>query len=208
VIGRQYASIGTPTTFFVTPTGTVKDVWYYAHEEGFDEAMARSIAKAKATPASCTAAETMSGGHLATSVLGPDGKRVELASLIDRPTIVHFWATWCKPCVDELPSLMKFRDDVEKAGTARVVLISTEGDGDAKRIIDFQKSLGLDLRSYRAPKGGLADKIEIAYRLPRTFLVVPGGAVYDNKPGRQNWADRAFAEGMKARIAAAAGPAR
>ena len=42
IVSNLYASISTPTTLFVSPSGAVADVWYYAHDEGFDAAMDRS----------------------------------------------------------------------------------------------------------------------------------------------------------------------
>jgi thiol-disulfide isomerase/thioredoxin len=208
VVSRSYEVITTPTVFFVSPSGTVADIWYYGHEEGFDAAMDRSLAKAKAAKEACRKADAGPMPRLATSLMGPDGRRVELASVLDKPALVHFWATWCKPCVEELPSLMKFRASLEKSGAARVVLISVESEADAKLIQQFQKSLGLDLRSYRAPKGGLADRLDLAYRLPRTFVVGSGGIVWDELQGSQNWADPAFAEGIKALLSAAGDPKR
>jgi thiol-disulfide isomerase/thioredoxin/uncharacterized membrane protein len=203
-----YGSISTPTTLFVSPSGVVGDIWYYAHEEGFDAAMDRALAKTKAFATACRAADPEPAPRLAASVLSPDGKRVELASLLDKPSLVHFWATWCKPCVEELPSLLKFRDAVEKDGSARVVLVSVESEADGKRIAEFGKSLGVDLRSYRAPKGGLASSLDVAYRLPRTFVLGPGGVVLDEREGSQNWADAAMTASIKARLAASGGTAR
>jgi thiol-disulfide isomerase/thioredoxin len=208
VATNRYRSVSTPTSFFVSPGGTVTDIWYFAHDEGFDAAMDKAVAKARAAATPCRAADPVPGPRLAMSVVGADGKRVELASLLDRPALVHFWATWCKPCVDELPSLMKFREALEKDGRARVVLISVEGEADAKRIEAFQKTLGVDLRSYRAPKGGVAAETDLAYRLPRTFLVGAGGDVLEEKQGRQDWADPAMTAAVRARLAAASDPKR
>jgi thiol-disulfide isomerase/thioredoxin/uncharacterized membrane protein len=207
-VSDAYRSISTPTTVFVSPNGTVGDVWYYAHDEGFDAAMERSLAKSRAATGVCRAPAAVPAPRLAVSVFGPDGNRVELASLLDRPALVHLWATWCKPCVEELPSLMKFAASIEKEGRARVVLVSVESESDGKRIQQFQKSLGLNLRSYRAPTGGVADRVDLAYRLPRTFVVGPGGVVLDERQGSQNWADPDVVEGIKALLSAAGGPTR
>jgi len=97
---------------------------------------------------------------------------------------------------------------IEKSGAGRVVLVSVESEADGQRIADFGKSLGLDLKSYRAPRGGLAGAVDLSYRLPRTFLVAPGGAVLDTRQGSQSWTDPAVAEVVDARLAAARGPAR
>src|SRR6516164_4075400 len=47
-VSELYESISTPTTYFVSPSGKITAIWYYAHEEGFDQAMTTELAKAKA----------------------------------------------------------------------------------------------------------------------------------------------------------------
>jgi thiol-disulfide isomerase/thioredoxin len=39
---------------------------------------------------------------------GPDGQRVALADFRGRPLVLNFWATWCPPCVEEMPLLSRF----------------------------------------------------------------------------------------------------
>ena len=197
-ISDTYHVNSTPTTYFVSPSGEVEDIWYYAHEEGFDTAMEASLKRARAATNACKDEEPAPLPKIETTIAGADGKRVPLASVLDKPSLVHFWATWCKPCVEELPSLMRFRSALEKDGTARVVLISVEAEADGGRIREFGKQLGLDLKSYRAPKGGLADRVDLSYRLPRTFVVGAGGVVLSEKQGSQNWDDAAVAAGVRA----------
>jgi len=38
----------------------------------------------------------------------PDGMKLNLASLRSKPLLINFWATWCPPCVEELPLLNRF----------------------------------------------------------------------------------------------------
>ena len=190
-IGELYGSVSTPTTYIVSPSSGIVDIWYYAHSGNFGQALEASLAKTHSA-ATCQAPPATPVAHLGFSVMAPDGKRVALASLLGRPALVHFWATWCAPCVAELPSLLKFRDSLEKSGAARVVLVSVEGEDAGPRIAAFQKKLGLDLRSYWAPTGGLADKVDLAHRVPRTYLVAPGGEVLALRQGSQDWVDPAF----------------
>jgi len=206
-IAELYRSVSTPTTYFVSASGRIVDIWYSAHGANFRQVLEASLAKARSAPA-CDAPPPAPSARLGLSVMAPDGKRVQLASLLDRPAIVHFWATWCAPCVEELPSLLRFRDLVERDGTARVVLVSVEGEEAGARIEGFQKKMGVDLRSYRAPSGGLAQKVDLSYRVPRTYLVATGGEVLAVRQGNQNWDDPGVVERVRSRLAVLGGGAK
>jgi thiol-disulfide isomerase/thioredoxin len=53
---------------------------------------------------------------------------VELTSLKGKPLLINLWATWCAPCVAELPTLDKLAGD--KAATLRIVEISQDSGED------------------------------------------------------------------------------
>jgi thiol-disulfide isomerase/thioredoxin/uncharacterized membrane protein len=199
-INDLYRSISTPTTFVVSPSSCVAEIWYYAHPEGgFPAALEKALAKAGSAK-ECAPAPPVEAARLGFSMMDGGGKRLDLASLLDRPSLVHFWATWCVPCREELPSLVQFRDRVEKDGAARVLLVSVEGEEAGGKIAEYQKSIGLDLRSYRAPAGGLADRIDLSYRVPRTYLVAPGGEVLALREGGQKWDDPDLVERVRSRL--------
>jgi len=46
----------------------------------------------------------------------PQGARLEMASLKGRPLLVNFWATWCPPCVEEMPLLDRFAREHAASG--------------------------------------------------------------------------------------------
>ena len=52
-----------------------------------------------------TAAESALWGREFTT---PDGRQLSMASLRGKPVLLNFWATWCPPCVEELPLLSRF----------------------------------------------------------------------------------------------------
>jgi thiol-disulfide isomerase/thioredoxin len=199
-VADLYENISTPTTFFVAPSGRVTGIWYYPHADGIEKPMTEELARLRAAPADSRKLDPPAGQTLVMSILGADGKRVELASLLDKPAIVHFWATWCKPCVEELPSLLRAREALEKATGGRLVLVSVEDESSGKRISEFAKSLGTPFSSYRAPSGGAFDKVDPSYRVPRTYLVASGGRVVAGLSGSQDWADREMVERVRSRL--------
>ncbi len=82
---------------------------------------------------------------------GPDGEPVFLSELIGRgPAVVNLWATWCPPCIEELPSLAALKERL--SGEVPVYTIAMEA-GDPQRQRDMLARLGLEeaLPLYRDP---------------------------------------------------------
>ncbi|HET7526243.1 MAG TPA: TlpA disulfide reductase family protein, partial [Burkholderiaceae bacterium] len=52
----------------------------------------------------------------------PDGAPLIMADFRGRPLIVNFWATWCAPCIRELPALQKFQRDLAGRGWQVIAL--------------------------------------------------------------------------------------
>lgn len=101
----------------------------------------------------------------------PAGKPVRLAAFTGKPVLVNLWATWCGPCVAELPTL----DRLAQSGKVRVVAVSQ--DMDPAKVAPFLAAKKVALDAYRDPKLGLS----VAYgaNLPTTIL-------YD-AAGRELW---------------------
>jgi thiol-disulfide isomerase/thioredoxin/uncharacterized membrane protein len=196
-----YGNMSTPTTVFVSPQGTITGVWVYPQGERLAAALERELARAAGGGGTCGPAPTaLPAGRLEFRMTDPLGAEVSLAALLDRPALVHFWATWCAPCIKELPSLLRLRDRLEREGGGRVIFVSVEDEASGARIAEFERRLGVDLRSYRAPRGGLAERLDPSWRVPRTFLVGKGGGVFGVRHGEQDWDDARLAERVLSRL--------
>lgn len=104
------------------------------------------------------------------------GKTLALASLRGKPTLVNLWATWCAPCVVELPTLDRLVDI--KEGELRVVTVSQDMSG-TEKIAGFIKERGGDnLEGWIDPKGDLGAKLGVQ-TLPTTVLY--------NAQGQEVW---------------------
>lgn len=120
-----------------------------------------------------------------TPFLDRDGNDAKLADWHGTPLLVNFWATWCPPCIHELPSLMRLHQILHKQDMA-VMLISVDRGGISKAIPFLEKlgiqgtELGFD------PKGHLAKAVEIK-ALPTSFCIRSDGVMTARIIGDVEW---------------------
>ena len=143
-------------------------------------------------PAAVTAKATASGGSLV--VLSRDGTRRDLASKTGKGLILHFWATWCPPCREEMPELVKFVGDTR--GDSNVEFLAVSTDEEWKTVDAWLKEhrisglpLALDPRGSTASLYGTTG-------YPETFFITPSGEIVQHVVGPVDWSSpkfRAFA---------------
>ena len=102
-----------------------------------------------------------------------DGKRYDLADRRGRWVVVNFWATWCKPCLKEIPDLAALdaaREDIEVIGLAFEEIERSEMEAFlAKRSIPYPIAL--------VDTFGPPSDFGIPRGLPMTYLISPEGRV-------------------------------
>jgi len=154
-----------------------------SNEQGAGNANVATAAPPAAAPAAPAGRE---GGKLDRTHKGeampampfaePGGAPATLGSFRGHPVLVNLWATWCAPCVKELPTLDALA--ARETGKMAVVAISMDMGGDAE-VQPFWKSHGLTaLTAYTDAKNGLLTATSAA-ELPTTIL-------YDSK-GKELW---------------------
>ncbi len=84
-------------------------------------------------------------------------------------TLINFWATWCAPCLEEMPSLSNLQK-IKGDNNFRVITIATMRNS-SKSVDNFFKKMSIgNLTRYQDPKGKLARSLKIA-GLPLTILL-------------------------------------
>ncbi len=120
------------------------------------------------------------------SFLGPDGQRHRFKDFEGMPVLVNFWATWCGPCVIELPFLDRLAKRYE--GRMKVIALSIEQERDIPYIRNFldRRQLG-DFALYLDFEGNIGQKLSIP-SLPTTFLLGKDGRILYIFEGEGPWA--------------------
>ena len=129
------------------------------------------------------------------SVTTATGEAVSLASLQGKVVLLHFWATWCGPCKDELPTLEAFMATL-KDNPAFVPLLVSEDLGGAADTEPFRKRYGIQAAFHYDPDAKAADAFGSS-RIPETYLIRRSGTVVKKWTGPVNWADPAVAAVVK-----------
>lgn len=113
----------------------------------------------------------------------PDGKQETMDKWKGKLLVVNFWATWCPPCVEEMPELVELQKDF----AANNVQVLGIGIDSANNIRDFSAKLSISYPLYVAGMEGTRLSSELGNRaggLPFTLLIGPDGSVVQTYLGR------------------------
>lgn len=119
----------------------------------------------------------------ATSLADSSGLRQNLMQWKGKTLLVNFWATWCNPCVEEMPELSK----LQKSIAAKNIQIIGIGIDSAANISEFSLKHKIDYPIYIADTQG----VELAKKfgnesggLPFSVLIEPNGQIKKSYLGR------------------------
>lgn len=109
-----------------------------------------------------------------------------------RATLVNLWATWCDPCREELPDLLRLRAELAPSGL-RVALVSADAENRKEAAIALLHKLGADFRTWRISGDGLSF-VEAHQRrwngaLPATLVFDGAGKLVHFREGRLHEAE-------------------
>ena len=114
------------------------------------------------------------------------GKTVDLSKAKGKLFIIHFWATWCPPCVEEVPALSRFWEKYQ--GRDDIVLYAVSVDKDWKTIDQFNAKNPNRLPLFIDPEATTAKRFGTT-QYPETYIVNQNGRVLERIPGAVSWDD-------------------
>jgi peroxiredoxin len=120
------------------------------------------------------------------SIKDKTGNEVKLSDHRGNVVFLNFWATWCTPCVDEMPE-MQIVNRLFKDRKFRMMAISV--DTDWSYVDKFYEQYKLDLPTYLDPGRKIAELYKTT-GYPETFIIGPNGTVLKKVIGHpENWSD-------------------
>ena len=119
-----------------------------------------------------------------------EGRPVDLQDFRGRLLVLNFWATWCPPCVEELPSLGEFHTQFAGRGVA-VLGVSVDRDAAAYR--QFLDKAGVKFPTVRGPERRIS-RLYGTFKYPETYLIDRAGKVVQRIIGKTDWTDPKMVE--------------
>jgi peroxiredoxin len=114
-----------------------------------------------------------------------DGKMVSLADYKGKVILLNIWATWCPPCVDEMPSMEKLHQEL-KGEAFEILAISIDVSG-AKAVLPFMKKHKLSFLALTDTKGAIKDRYQTT-GVPESFIIDKNGIIVEKVIGPRDWA--------------------
>ena len=108
------------------------------------------------------------------------GRPVNLEQYRGRRVLVNYWATWCVPCLEEFPSLVKAQEILSEDN---YVFLFPSPDSE-EEIKEFSENRGYPLQFLSLNQS--LDKLHI-YALPSTVIIKTDGSVYQKIDGATDW---------------------
>jgi peroxiredoxin len=116
------------------------------------------------------------------------GQPVSMQGLRGRVVLINFWATWCKPCEDEMPAMERLYQELSPQGFE---LLAISVDDTSEPVRAFQDRLALSFPILMDSDQVVAKRYQ-TYRFPESLLVDADGTVVERYIGPREWDDEAY----------------
>lgn len=113
------------------------------------------------------------------------GTAHRLSELKGNVVMLHFWASWCPPCLDEIPHWVELATRYKDRGLRLVAISLDEKWEDAHKILPSDQTLGKVLSLL--DQGAKASDLYGSYQFPETYLLSPRLEILYKWVGPQDW---------------------
>jgi cytochrome c biogenesis protein CcmG/thiol:disulfide interchange protein DsbE len=118
-------------------------------------------------------------------VLQDGARKIALHDYQGQVVVLNFWATWCPPCVEEMPSLVEMQQRVKDKG---ITVLAVSLDVDSGAYQKFLKDHGINLTTVRDPDQK-SNALYGTFKFPETFVIDRKGVIRRKFIGAIDWND-------------------
>ena len=117
------------------------------------------------------------------NITSDSGTQITRSKFGGRVLVLNFWATWCPPCIEELPSLDEFQKQLSSKG---VVVVGVSVDKNEKLYKDFLKRARVSFQTSRDPDASISAQYG-TFKYPETYVINANGEVVAKYIGPKDW---------------------
>ncbi|HTS07455.1 MAG TPA: TlpA disulfide reductase family protein [Candidatus Eisenbacteria bacterium] len=110
---------------------------------------------------------------------------VKLSDYRGQVVVLNFWATWCPPCVEEMPSLVEMQRRMKAKG---ITVIGVSVDVDQSAYNRFLKDHNVNLLTVRDP-GQKSSNLYGTFKFPETYIIDRNGVMRRKFIGAVDWTE-------------------
>jgi peroxiredoxin len=116
-------------------------------------------------------------------ITADNGKVITRTDFGGKLLVLNFWATWCPPCVQEIPSLDQMQQQLKDKG---VVVLAVSVDRNEQSYKDFLKRVPVSFTTARDPEANISSEYG-TYKYPETYVIDSKGKVVAKYINFQHW---------------------
>ncbi len=121
------------------------------------------------------------------SITTDHGRKFTATNFGGKVLVLHFWASWCQPCVEEAAPLNEFQRRVADSG---VVVLGVSIDTNESAYKKFIAANKLTFETARDPEANISSSYG-TYKVPETYIIDRTGKVVQKVIGEGDWGDAA-----------------
>jgi peroxiredoxin len=121
----------------------------------------------------------------AFSLTTDSGRKISTSDFGGKILVVNFWATWCPPCIDEIPSLQSLAQQMAPKG---VVVLGVSVDKNEAAYKRFLQQSGITFATARDAEAGVSAEYG-TFKYPETYVIDRDGKVRQKHIGPRDWMD-------------------
>jgi len=121
------------------------------------------------------------------TLVDQQGKMMQFSELKEEVVFINFWATWCPPCIAEMPDIQNLYEEMSAEGI-RFIMISLDDDFNKAKTFVNKKEFTFPIYQLASP----LPEVYESSAIPTTYVISPEGEIVVSKSGMAKYNTKKF----------------